>query len=85
MMKKKKEENKTSLNLNKSDKDYIESIPSISTRKKSKSNINNNILLNVDDVDIPPVLRAVSYICMTPKLKVKSKDVIKQRIAAYES
>merc|ERR1712228_1065750 len=35
--------------------------------------------------NVPPLLRAVSYICMAPKLKVKSKDIIRQRIAAYET
>eukprot|EP01083_Nonionella_stella_P298144 1012253_1 len=40
---------------------------------------------DVDDIDVPALLRAVSYVCMAPKIKVKSKDVIRQKIAAYES
>merc|ERR1719474_2085689 len=38
-----------------------------------------------DAVNIPPLLRNVVYICMSPKVKVKDKSVIRQRIRAFES
>ena len=40
---------------------------------------------DIDDIKVAPVLRAVSYICMSPKIKVRSKDIIRQRIAAFET
>lgn len=38
-----------------------------------------------DTVNVPPLLRNVVYICMSPKVKVADKSVIRQRIKAYES
>merc|ERR1712154_627420 len=52
---------------------------------KNDNDKNMDINMDIDAVNVPPLLRAVSYICMTPKLKVKSKDIIRQRIAAYET
>merc|ERR1719471_2461286 len=42
-------------------------------------------IVDVDAVNIPPLLRNVVYICMSPKMKVADKSVIRQRIKAFES
>merc|ERR1719325_330950 len=42
-------------------------------------------VVDVDAVNIAPLLRNVVYICMSPKVKVADKSVIRQRIDAFES
>ena len=51
----------------------------------SKDRKKSNKMVDIDGINVPSLLRAVSYICMTPKIKVKNLNVIKQRIKAYES
>merc|ERR1711920_496124 len=42
-------------------------------------------LNDVDDVDAPRLLRAVSYVCMVPKSKVQSQGFVRERIRAFET
>merc|ERR1712154_139197 len=59
--------------------------------KLQKPKINNTKLkkmknmVDVDSVNAPRLLRAVSYVCMVPKMKIKTQGMVKQRIEAFES
>jgi len=44
-----------------------------------------SVEVDIDDVNVPSVLRAACYVCMVPKAKVKSLEVIQQRIGAFET
>ncbi len=50
--------------------------------KTEMDNVNINCA-DIDDINVASVLRAVSFVCMSPKIKVKSKDIIRQRNAKY--
>jgi len=41
--------------------------------------------VDVDSVNAPRLLRAVSYVCMVPKMKIKHQGMVKQRIKTFES
>ena len=63
------------------EKKQSESAPSNSKKKKSKM----KTMEDPDAVNIAPLLRNVVYICMSHKVKVADKSVIRQRIKAFES
>merc|ERR1712129_435044 len=52
---------------------------------KDRVNVQKLEEIDVDDIKVPKLLRAVSYVCMVPKTKVQSLGLIRQRILAFES
>merc|ERR1712048_1235350 len=59
-------------------------VPQSKAKKRFVETKLNNV--DVDDVNAPRLLRAVSYVCMTPKMKIKDQGkVMKKRVEAFES
>ena len=52
--------------------------------EEKKEKVESNVK-DIDGINVASLLRAVSYICMVPKMKVKDLNIIRQRIEAYET